>query len=81
MKNAATGQSTEIQADVAANYNLSNLQAGEYEISVTAEGLGTKVAKVSLAAGARKTFDAALQPRQAVGERLHWPISAFRRLR
>jgi hypothetical protein len=60
VKNAASGQSTETRSSASGTYSLSNLAAGDYEVSAEAEGFGTKVAKVTLAAGASQTLDLAL---------------------
>ena len=60
VKNVATGQSVQTQSDVTGAYQVPNLPAGDYEISVSAVGFDTKVATVLLAAGAKETFDANL---------------------
>ncbi len=51
VKNLSTGQSTETLADAAGLYSVSNLPAGDYEVSASVEGMGTVVGKVSLTAG------------------------------
>ncbi len=60
IKNVQTGQSTDVRTNQAGAYSVPNLAAGDYEVSVSAEGLPAKTVKVTLATGETKTLDVAL---------------------
>lgn len=60
VKNIISGQSIETRSVSAGAYTVPDLMPGDFEVSVSAEGLETKITKVSLAASARQTLDIAL---------------------
>jgi hypothetical protein len=60
LKNVVTGNSVETQADSAGVYNATALPAGNYEVSVSAEGFPTKVDKVTIAQGAKQVMNITL---------------------
>jgi hypothetical protein len=60
VKNLATGESVETQTDSGGLYGAPNLMPGEYEVSVSAEGFSTNVAKVIIAEGAQQTMNLTL---------------------
>ena len=60
VKNLDTGQSTATQTDSAGIYSLQNLTPGEYEVSISADGFGTKATKMTITGEATLTMDAAL---------------------
>lgn len=60
VKNTASGQSTETQADSAGLFTVPHLAAGDYEVSASADGIGTAVAKVTMTAGSPHTLTVTL---------------------
>jgi hypothetical protein len=66
VKNVATGHAIEVEANSEGFYTVPNLEPGDYEVSVSAEGFNTKVAKVTLASGLTQTLDLALTPTLSV---------------
>jgi len=60
VKNLATNQSTDAETNSAGSYSVPNLPPGDYEISVSAAGFDTKVAKVTLVEAANQTLNVAL---------------------
>jgi hypothetical protein len=60
VKNLATGQSVETQTDSGGLYVAPNLMPGEYEVSVSAQGFSTNVAKVTIGVGAQQTMNLTL---------------------
>jgi Carboxypeptidase regulatory-like domain len=61
LKNLSTGQSTETLADAAGLYSVSNLAAGDYDVSAAVEGIGTGADRVSLSAGSPQTLNLTLR--------------------
>ena len=68
VKNVVTGQTTDAQSDLAGLYNVPNLVPGDYEVSVSAEGFGTSVAKVTIAQGAKQTMNLTLGSALSLGD-------------
>lgn len=59
VKNLASGQSVEVQTDAVGHYSVTNLAAGDYEVTVSVEGSVPKTTNVTLAAGAKQTLNLA----------------------
>lgn len=62
--NEATGQSSETHTDSAGHYTVSNLAAGDYQVSASADGSGSTTEKVTVAAGAQQTLSLTLTQSQ-----------------
>jgi hypothetical protein len=68
LKNLLTGQTAETQADSAGIYNVPNLLPGDYEVSISGEGLPTKVSKVTINQGATQTLNLTLGAVLSLGD-------------
>lgn len=60
LKNVATQQSTEMQTDASGRYSVPDLAAGDYELSISADGFSTTTAAVTIVAGVIKAMDITL---------------------
>lgn len=60
IKSVMTGQVTEVQTNSSGVYNAPNLFAGEYQVSIAAEGYSAKQVDVTISTGSRQTLDVAL---------------------
>jgi len=67
-KNLASAQATETQTDSTGHYRLTNLEPGDYELFISAEGYSTNTLKVKIAAGASKTADVTLGGTLSLGD-------------
>ena len=74
IRNAATGQATEVRADSAGSYTASNLAPGEYEFSVSAPGFSTAVTRASVAASGPQTLNLTLRGLLSL-EELGFPLA------
>lgn len=63
--NAATEQATTSSTDAAGHYTVTHLNAGSYEISISATGFVTTVQKATLTAGAPQSLNLSLMTAQA----------------
>ena len=60
VKNVTSGQTVEAQTNASGVYTVSNLAAGEYEVSSTVDGLAVAPIRVTVAAGSPAKLDLAL---------------------
>jgi hypothetical protein len=62
IKNTATGQSTAVKTDSTGFFSATNLAAGTYEVSASADGFTVQSAQVTIAAGATQKLNLSLTP-------------------
>jgi hypothetical protein len=60
LRNLTTPQSMQTKTDSNGRYEVANLEPGDYELSVSAEGFSTSTRTVTIAAGASTALDVAL---------------------
>lgn len=65
IKSVETGKAVETESDSAGLYKVSNLTAGNYEVTAAAEGYIGNVARVTLAEGKQATLNLTLAPGSA----------------
>jgi hypothetical protein len=71
LTNSETGTAAQAQTDTNGHYSIPNVQAGEYELTVTAEGFATSTTKVTIAPGAdaaSQTADVTLNAPLSLGD-------------
>jgi hypothetical protein len=68
IKNVAIGQSTETRTDSAGLYAALNLMPGDYEVSVSAPGFSTQVAKVTITTSGHQTMSLTLRSVLSLGD-------------
>jgi len=62
IKNTTTGQSTTVKTDPTGFFSATNLAAGAYEVSASADGFTAQSAQVTVAAGATRKLNLSLTP-------------------
>lgn len=67
-RNTATGVTTDTTTNAAGSYNIVNLNPGDYDVSITAQGFNTTNTKVTLTVGAKQELSTALQVGQVTQE-------------
>jgi hypothetical protein len=69
VKNLLTAESVDTQTDSSGHYSVPNLEAGDYEISISAAGFSTNVSKVNIPSGTTaKSFDVTLGGTLSLGD-------------
>lgn len=66
LKNLASGQSVNAQSDAYGIYRLNNLAPGDYDVSASADGIRSSVAKVTLTARSSQTLNLSLTTAPAI---------------
>jgi Carboxypeptidase regulatory-like domain len=62
IRSPQTGKSSETESNTAGSYSVPGLTPGNYIVSVSAEGVATKVTEVTLIAGKKQTLNVILSP-------------------
>ena len=67
-RNTATGVTTDTTTNAAGSYTIVNLNPGDYDVSVSAQGFNTLATKVTLTVGAKQELSSSLQVGQVTEE-------------